>query len=92
MEPLFAGNRVIKALGDWSYSTYLLHVIVLWTAQYTLREHAGLPPYATLAICLPLIAVLSWASFEFVEKRLARRLRQWMPKRRSPPAANAYSV
>ncbi|MCK0769654.1 acyltransferase family protein [Chromohalobacter canadensis] len=92
MEPLFAGNRVIKALGDWSYSTYLLHVIVLWTAQYTLREHVGLPPYATLAICLPLIAVLSWASFEFIEKRLSRRLRQWVLQRRSSPAASIYSV
>lgn len=82
METLFAGNRAIKALGDWSYSTYLLHVIVLWTAQYVLTERIGWPPYATLALCLPLIAVLSWVSFEYLEKRLSRRLRNLMPSRR----------
>ncbi|MCP6133975.1 hypothetical protein NL393_32875, partial [Klebsiella pneumoniae] len=30
LEPWFSGNRVLKALGDCSYSVYLIHVLVLY--------------------------------------------------------------
>ncbi|TWI53856.1 peptidoglycan/LPS O-acetylase OafA/YrhL [Pseudomonas duriflava] len=75
MEPLFAGNRMLKALGDWSYSVYLIHVIIFWLGDYWLHQRAGLSPYETLALCLPLILVLSWLSFEWVERRMTRTVK-----------------
>ncbi|GGM02589.1 acyltransferase family protein [Pseudomonas asuensis] len=75
MEPLFAGNRVLKALGDWSYSVYLIHVIVLWLGDYWLHHRVGLNPYGTLLLCLPVILLLSWLSFEFIERRMTRKVK-----------------
>jgi len=81
LEPWFAGCRPLKALGDWSYSVYLIHVIVLWLASYWLHQRLGLGPYQTLALCLPAILLLSWLSYEWVELRLGRRLkRAWAPR------------
>ncbi|MHB0776111.1 acyltransferase family protein [Halomonas sp. WWR20] len=76
MEALFGGNRVFKAMGDWSYSVYLVHIIVLWVGDYVLRQRLGIPPYTTLALCLPVIVALSWLSFEIVEKQLSHSLKR----------------
>lgn len=76
LEPHFNGNHACKLLGDWSYSTYLVHVIVLWTAHYALGEALGLAPYLVLALCLPLIGLLSWFSYEYLEKRLSRHIKR----------------
>lgn len=87
MEARIGNNRVFKAMGDWSYSTYLLHVIVLWSGNYVLTEQFGLPPYLALAICLPVIALCSWLSYEFVEKKLSRQLKRLLPAPRPLAAA-----
>ncbi|ANF59182.1 acyltransferase family protein [Halotalea alkalilenta] len=87
MEKLFDGNRVLKHLGDWSYSVYLLHVIVLWCGAYLLHRRLGLDPYLTLALCLPVIAVGSWLSFTYVEMALSRRLKRSLGLSRRPPRA-----
>ncbi|WP_110654141.1 acyltransferase family protein [Salinicola halimionae] len=79
LESRIGDNRVVKAMGDWSYSTYLLHVIVLWSGNYVLTEQFGLSPYLALAVCLPIIALCSWLSFEFVEKKFSRRLKRHLP-------------
>lgn len=76
LEPWFAGSRLCKALGDWSYSVYLVHVIVLWLGDYWLHQQWGFSPYQTLAVCLPVILLLAWASYEWIERRLSRTLRQ----------------
>ncbi|WP_110642995.1 acyltransferase [Salinicola sp. CPA57] len=88
LESRIGDNRVFKAMGDWSYSTYLLHVIVLWSGNYVLTEQFGLSPYLALAICLPIIAVCSWLSFEFVEKKFSRQLKRHLPMPR-PRAVTA---
>jgi peptidoglycan/LPS O-acetylase OafA/YrhL len=75
MEPFFEGNRILKALGDWSYSVYLLHVIILWLGDYWLHERAGFSPYETLLMCLPIIMVLSWLSFELIERRMTPKVK-----------------
>ncbi|KAF1051302.1 MAG: hypothetical protein GAK43_02465 [Stenotrophomonas maltophilia] len=75
LEPWFAGRRLLKSLGDWSYSVYLLHVIVLWLGSYWLHARLGLDPYQTLAVCLPVILLLSWLSFEWIEVRMGRGLK-----------------
>ncbi|WP_251975685.1 acyltransferase family protein [Salinicola avicenniae] len=86
MEPRLGHNRVVKAMGDWSYSTYLLHVIVLWSGDYVLTRQYGLSPYLALAICVPIIAIGSWLSYEFVEKKLSRRLKRYLPAPRRQTA------
>lgn len=86
MESRIGDNRAVKAMGDWSYSTYLLHVIVLWSGHYLLTQRWGLDPYLVLAICLPVIVLLSWLSFELVEKRLSRLLKQRLPTPQRPVA------
>lgn len=87
LESRIGDNRVFKAMGDWSYSTYLLHVIVLWSGNYVLTEQFGLSPYLALAICLPIIALCSWLSFEFVEKKLSRQLKRRLPRSHRTAAA-----
>lgn len=82
LEPVFAGSRVLRQMGDQSYSVYLVHVIVLWLADALLYKHWALPLWLTLTLCVVLIAALSRASFELLEKQLARRLG---PPRRATP-------
>ncbi|REC94608.1 acyltransferase family protein [Kushneria indalinina] len=84
LEPIFTRCHALRQMGDQSYSVYLVHVIVLWLAHAFLHEHWGLPVWLTLAISLVIIATLSWASFELLEKQLSRRLK---PPRRASQAA-----
>lgn len=76
MEPLFKGHRWLKHMGDWSYSVYLTHIIILWCAADALHHRLGLTPNQTLLVCLPIIALFSWASFTFIEQRLSRWLKK----------------
>ncbi|MCM5705032.1 acyltransferase family protein [Larsenimonas salina] len=71
MEPWFRRHRWLKHMGDWSYSVYLVHIIVLWSSDYLLRQRLDLSPYLTFALCIPAIMVLSWLSFELIEKRVS---------------------
>ncbi|GHC26808.1 acyltransferase [Kushneria pakistanensis] len=84
LEPIFTRCHGLRRMGDQSYSVYLVHVIVLWLANALLHEHWGLPAWLTLAISVVIIAMLSWVSFELLEKQLARWLK---PPRRSPQPA-----
>lgn len=74
LEEYFKGNRVLKVLGDWSYSVYLLHVLVL-SVGYALGQRYGLQPYGVIGVCLLLTLLGSWVSFELVEKHLHRHLK-----------------
>ncbi|MDD2058814.1 acyltransferase [Pseudomonas sp. GD03860] len=76
LEPYFKGNRLLKALGDSSYSVYLVHVLVLYGGWFA-SQRLGLSPYTVFALCVPLIAGLSWGSYLLLEKRLYRRLSDW---------------
>lgn len=87
LEPLFERNRVLHALGDWSYSVYLLHVIVLWLAAYWLHERLGLTPYQALGLSVPAILLLSWLSYEWVERKMARTVRSAYARIAEPVAA-----
>ncbi|GAB3373768.1 acyltransferase family protein [Azotobacter armeniacus] len=87
MERLFSGNQLLKNLGDWSYSVYLLHVIVLWCGAYLLNQRLDLDPYLTLALCVPVIALGSWLSFTYIEMGLSRRLKHRLGLSRPAPAS-----
>ncbi|MBA1201004.1 acyltransferase [Pseudomonas capeferrum] len=81
LEPSFAGNRVLKALGDCSYSVYLIHVLVLYGGWFA-SERLGLNPYAVFALCVPLIGIASWVSYQKLERGLYRRMSAWCEARR----------
>ncbi|NYH11580.1 acyltransferase family protein [Pseudomonas moraviensis] len=69
-------NRVLKLLGDCSYSVYLMHVLVLSAGGYLARRY-GINPYLMFVVCALAIAVGSWLSYEWVEKRSY----QWLKAR-----------
>jgi len=83
MENCFKGNRVLKTLGDCSYSVYLVHVLVLY-AGWLASEHWQLNPYAVFAICVPLIALASWISYVWIEKRFYHKAKDWADARFAP--------
>ena len=67
-------NRVMKLLGDCSYSVYLMHVLVLSAGGFIARRF-GINPYLMFIICVLAIGVGSWLSYEWVEKRSYRWLK-----------------
>lgn len=90
MEPYFKGSRLLKALGDCSYSVYLVHVLVLY-GGWLASEHWQLNPYAVFAVCVPVIAVIGWVSYVLIEKRLYWRIKGWTDARQAVPAPTAIS-
>lgn len=73
LEPYFRGRRLLKMLGDWSYSVYLLHVLLLSAGFYLMGRH-GLAPVPVIVLCLLFTLIGAWVSYELIEKRLCRRL------------------
>ncbi|MHB2248178.1 acyltransferase family protein [Pseudomonas fitomaticsae] len=69
-------NRLLKMLGDCSYSVYLMHVLVLSAGGYLARRY-GINPYLMFVVCALAIAIGSWLSYEWVEKRSY----QWLKAR-----------
>ncbi|MGY2439912.1 acyltransferase family protein [Pseudomonas sp. SDO52101_S400] len=67
-------NRLLKLLGDCSYSVYLMHVLVLSAGGYLARRY-GINPYLMFVVCVLAIAIGSWLSYEWVEKRSYQWLR-----------------
>ncbi|MFZ1682385.1 MAG: acyltransferase, partial [Rhizobiaceae bacterium] len=70
-------NAWLRALGDWSYSTYLLHVYVIQAAVKLILPAAGqdMPSVlATALVSLPLIVVGSAALYRLIEMPAMRAL------------------
>lgn len=67
----------LKKLGDWSYSTYLLHIYVIQLVAKLILPHVGISAPSVLAIAIlvfPVIAAGSWALFTFVEMPAMRAI------------------
>jgi len=77
LEPVFAGNRLLKALGDCSYSVYLIHVLVLYAGWFA-SQRLHLNPYLVFALCVPSIGLMSWFSYQWLERGLYRRMQAWL--------------
>lgn len=90
LEPLFRGNRLLKSLGDCSYSVYLIHVLVLYGGLFT-AQRFGLDPYMVFAACVPIIAGGAWLSYEWIEKGLYRRMKGWWELRERAKGQAALS-
>ncbi|RFD26675.1 acyltransferase [Pseudomonas sp. GL93] len=84
LEPYFHGSRLIKLLGDCSYSVYLLHVLVLCVGRWAI-EHGGIDPYTLVPVCVVFIALGSLASYHWLEKGTHRRLKHWFGLDESVP-------
>lgn len=90
LEPYFRGSRLLKVLGDCSYSVYLLHVLVLY-GGLLMAQRFGLNPYVVFAFCVPIIAIGAWVSYEWIEKGLYRRMKGWLDSRRGDAKAQVLS-
>ncbi|MBV4473380.1 acyltransferase family protein [Pseudomonas botevensis] len=67
LESRFEHNRLLKLLGDCSYSVYLMHVLVLSMGGF-LAHRYGIDPYMMFILCVIAIAAGSWLSYQWVEK------------------------
>ena len=76
LERFFANNRLLKVLGDCSYSVYLLHVLVLSAGGYVAQRY-GLNPYAVLAMCVVIIGLGALGSYRWLEQGSYRLLKGW---------------
>jgi len=88
LEGYFRGNRVLKSLGDCSYSVYLLHVLVLSLGWY-LTQRYDLNIYWMIGACIPAIVLASWGSYELIEKRFFQHAKAWfeVPQGTARPSA-----
>lgn len=70
-----AVGRGLVALGDASYSLYLLHPFVVGAAWFA-WQRAGLPAHgAFIALCLAASAAAGWIAWRVIEAPMTRRLR-----------------
>jgi len=70
-------SRAFAAMGDWSYSLYLLHELVLIAVGVAWHKTAGGHGLYLLAAVMILASIgLSWTSFTYLEKPITRRLRR----------------
>jgi len=90
LERYFKGSQLLKALGDCSYSVYLIHVLVLWSGWFV-SQRFGIDPYLTFAACVPLIGAASWLSYQWLECGVYRRSKAWCEARLQPGAELALS-
>lgn len=73
-ERFFSRIELINKLGDWSYSTYLCHVLVM-SYMIKIQQALNLSHLTTLAMILGLIAAISALSFNLIEKPISRRVK-----------------
>ncbi len=79
-EKWFQRLRFMRALGDWSYSTYLSHVLVLSIA-YRASMVWQLNPYLALSAACIVIMLVSWLSFTIVERNISALIKQKLQAR-----------
>jgi peptidoglycan/LPS O-acetylase OafA/YrhL len=78
-ERFFSGATAIYRLGNWSYSTYLCHVLVI-SLMIQLQQLMNLNTFVTLAMILAIILFVSWLSFHFIETPISRLAKNGLKK------------
>jgi peptidoglycan/LPS O-acetylase OafA/YrhL len=81
--PAVLNNRITKALGAWSYSLYLYHVLVRWVYMALVPSandgshtvHGWINRFAVIALSI----LASWTSYRFIEL-------PWLRHRPAPEA------
>jgi peptidoglycan/LPS O-acetylase OafA/YrhL len=75
-------SRLLKYLGQASYSMYILHVPLLWWySRYMWRSTSVASQTAAAALYIAGVIVISAAVFEFVEEPANRMIRRWAATR-----------
>ena len=69
---------LVKTLGDWSYSTYLVHVLVICVAL-KLSDTYNLNESAVISAIIAMTVLASWASYVFIEKPTSNFLKRKAP-------------
>lgn len=88
LERFFPKSGVLVKLGDWSYSTYLSHVLVMclmMKVQHAFNLNAA---FTFVLIILTLLAV-SYISFTFVEKPISNMAKRNFKAQQPAPIAAA---
>jgi len=70
LERFFSRRAFMAKLGDWSYSTYLCHVLVI-CAMARLQQWINLNTTVTFVLIITTILAVSYASFTFIEKPIS---------------------
>lgn len=81
-ERLFSKIGIVGKLGDWSYSTYLSHVLVI-CYMMKLQHALSLGTWTTLGLIALCVILVSWVSFTLIEKPIARFAKRRLKR---PPA------
>jgi peptidoglycan/LPS O-acetylase OafA/YrhL len=89
------GARVLSRLGEISYSIYVVHLLVFWSAwpfveQFTFAQDLELNAVLNgVLIVLPLTCALSFATYRLVERPFLRMRRHYLSPLPVPLPANA---
>ena len=85
--------RFLVALGDWSYSIYLSHLILVELTGRAFVRFFPQVPAASLIVCaiaLPLAVLIGWLSYQYLEQPMLAMFKRVKPARArlaSSPAA-----
>jgi len=66
----FRRTSILQKLGDWSYSTYLCHILVI-SYILKLQNHFNIDPLLTALLSVALIIAISAASYKLIEKPIS---------------------
>jgi peptidoglycan/LPS O-acetylase OafA/YrhL len=82
--PSWLRSKPLVSLGQWSYSFYLVHATIIYTARAALGGHiAGWNNLGWYVLMLGPSILAAWLLYWFVEHPLEMRLRQWQNDRLS---------
>jgi len=74
-ERFFTRIDFINKLGDWSYSTYLCHVLII-SGMVKIQQSLNLDHITTFILIIGLVIAVSGLSFHLIEKPISKRLKR----------------
>lgn len=79
-----AAPRFLRAIGDFSYSLYLVHTLVMVGAELILPR--SMNPELAFVLRIGAALAAGWATYHWIEEPMTARLRAWV-KRPAPALA-----